>query len=676
MANQKLNIDIVAKDRSKQALNGVQKSLGRLKNSVFNLRNAFIGLGAGLVLKGIVNAGMQIEELGVQLEALFGSAKKGKQALDAVTKFAKTTPFELSNIQQGVTALATVAEKAESLGISFDELLKITGNTAVQLGGDFALASQQIQKSFSAGIGSADLFRDRAVTAMAGFQVGVKTSVDDSILTLAKAFGTGGKFGELTQKLANTLKGTISNLKDAFFTIQTEIASGFFDELKNQLGDLKKFTETNDQAIRRFSKQMGENLAKGMVKVVNIGKDLIPTLQNIGKIIKSITDGFMALPPFIQQSGIIGAFLFGKKGLVALAGLSLFVDKVQDLIKESKIRMGIFDIENIDSIDAKIKSIREQINEIENNSTALNFENEGIDTSFEDNKILKLEEQLQILLKHKKTLASINKAQIQSNHHMFEMSNGAIEVAKNMETVTKFTSTSNHHLFEMANTVKKTQETFKEMNENALVNMQEKFTNIGTTIKEGLNAGITSFSMALSRAIILGEDLGKAFKSMIADALINTLAVLIEIIIRMGIQKILGIDLENQEKNHLNIMKRKTSELKKQLALQIAIMATGGGGGGNGGLFSLFGGRASGGSVQKGQPYVVGEQGAELFIPNSSGQITQSARGTGGSGTTNVNFNINATDVTGIKQLLIDNRATIVNSINSALNEKGKEALV
>ena len=141
---------------------------------------------------------MQIEELGVQLEALFGSAKKGQAALDAVTKFAKTTPFELSNIQQGVTALATVSEKAESLGVSFDELLKITGNTAVQLGGDFALAAQQIQRSFSAGIGSADLFRDRAVTAMAGFEAGVKYSVDESVKKLAGAFGTGGKFGELT----------------------------------------------------------------------------------------------------------------------------------------------------------------------------------------------------------------------------------------------------------------------------------------------------------------------------------------------------------------------------------------------------------------------------------------------------------------------------------------------
>ena len=59
MANQRLNIDIVAKDKSKQALNGVQKSLGRLKNSVFNLRNAFLGLGAGLVIRNLVNTGKQ-----------------------------------------------------------------------------------------------------------------------------------------------------------------------------------------------------------------------------------------------------------------------------------------------------------------------------------------------------------------------------------------------------------------------------------------------------------------------------------------------------------------------------------------------------------------------------------------------------------------------------------------
>ena len=258
------------------------------------------------------------------------------------------------------------------------------------------------------------------------------------------------------------------------------------------------------------------------------------------------------------------------------------------------------------------------------------------------------------------------------------MANNFQKIKEEQEGIIQFTSISNQHMFEMANAVKETQITFQQMNETALVNMQEKFTNIVTTIKEGLNAGITSFSMALSRALILGEDLGKTFKRMLADSLINTLAIFIEIIIRMGIQKLLGIELDKQEDTKLKKARRYTTELSAQLAIAMALAFFTGGASMSGGLSTSGGSmkRASGGSVQKDQPYMVGEQGAELFIPNSSGQITQSARGTGGSGTTNVNFNINATDVTGIKQLLIDNRATIVNSINSALNEKGKEALV
>ncbi len=613
MANQKLNIDIVAKDRSKQALNRVQQSLGMVKGAVFNLRNAFLGLGAGIVLKGIVSAGMQIEELGVQLEALFGSAKKGKDALDVVTKFAKTTPFELSNIQQGVTALATVSEKAESLGISFEELLKITGNTAVQLGGDFALASQQIQRSFSAGIGSADLFRDRAVTAMAGFSAGVKTSVDESILGLARAFGTGGKFGELTNKLANTLKGTISNLKDAFFTIQTEIASGFFDELKRQLGDLKEFTETNDQAIRRLSREMGENLAVAVLKLSNG--------------IKTLTTNFRDMQSVIGLLAIAFGGLFGK-----IAGAGLIID----------------------DINRRLKKLAGKDNEIK-----LKLPN----TRDFHKTMIQVKESVVDLAKAEKAIAEAKEKQLKLQNFLLDEANKKRRKFHELEV-------------EGLKKFKEMNKSFGEMNENSLTKIQEKFTNIGTTIKEGLNNGITSFSNALARAIILGEDLGKSFKNMVVNALVQTLGLLIEVIIRMGIQKILGIDLENQEKVHLNIMRKKTAELKKQVGLSLILAALGFFTGGS--FLSTSGGsmkRASGGSVQKNQPYMVGEQGAELFIPNSSGQITQSARGTGG-GETNVNFTINATDVRGVKELLIDNRATIVNVINSALNEKGKEALV
>jgi len=86
-------------------------------------------------------------------------------------------------------------------------------------------------------------------------------------------------------------------------------------------------------------------------------------------------------------------------------------------------------------------------------------------------------------------------------------------------------------------------------------------------------------------------------------------------------------------------------------------------------------GLASGGSVQKGQPYMVGERGAELFVPNQSGQIQQSARGGSGGGSTTVNFNINTVDASSFEELLVRSRGTITQLINNAVNERGSKKL-
>ena len=156
---QKLKIDIIAKDRSKRALQGLQGSLGRLKASIFSLQSAFVGLGAGLVIRNLINTGKQIENLQVQLKFLFGSAKEGAKAFDEMAKFASKVPFSLEEIQAGSGVLAVVRDDAKELA----NLMKITGNVAAVTGLDFKTTSEQIQRSMSAVISAADLFRDKCV---------------------------------------------------------------------------------------------------------------------------------------------------------------------------------------------------------------------------------------------------------------------------------------------------------------------------------------------------------------------------------------------------------------------------------------------------------------------------------------------------------------------------------
>ncbi|CAB4153725.1 hypothetical protein UFOVP640_20 [uncultured Caudovirales phage] len=84
-----------------------------------------------------------------------------------------------------------------------------------------------------------------------------------------------------------------------------------------------------------------------------------------------------------------------------------------------------------------------------------------------------------------------------------------------------------------------------------------------------------------------------------------------------------------------------------------------------------YSGRALGGPVMGGQPYLVGENGPELFTPANTGSITRNDQ-LGGGGTTNVTFNITATDTNGFDKLLVARRGLITEIIRDAQLDKGR----
>ena len=163
-------------------------------------------------------------------------------------------------------------------------------------------------------------------------------------------------------------------------------------------------------------------------------------------------------------------------------------------------------------------------------------------------------------------------------------------------------------------------------------------------------------SQGLAKALVFGEKLSDTFRNMAQRFLANIISQLIEVVARKGVE--------------LAIEKMITNEKRKQ-----AMFSGVSGGGSLFGMAKSFLGFAQGGAVSKGKPIVVGEQGAELFIPNSSGQITQNARGTSG-GATTVNFNINTVDASGFEELLVRSRGTITQLINNAVNERGSKNLI
>lgn len=82
------------------------------------------------------------------------------------------------------------------------------------------------------------------------------------------------------------------------------------------------------------------------------------------------------------------------------------------------------------------------------------------------------------------------------------------------------------------------------------------------------------------------------------------------------------------ERTALSILSQIAGEaVKSGLASLIGTSGVGPAGGGSGLLGALFGspGRATGGPVAPGRPYMVGERGPELFVPTSAGSIAPAA---------------------------------------------------
>ena len=98
-------------------------------------------------------------------------------------------------------------------------------------------------------------------------------------------------------------------------------------------------------------------------------------------------------------------------------------------------------------------------------------------------------------------------------------------------------------------------------------------------------------------------------------------------------------------------------------------------------LSGLF--KADGGPVAGGQPYIVGEQGPEWFVPNGAGSIIPNGKSPsmpGGSDSStattqapiNINFSVRAMDARSFQSAMVQNKAVVVGIVNQALNMRGR----
>ena len=667
MAQERLQIRLDAIDNTKRAFKSIEGSLGRMRQRIFSIQSAFATIGAGLIVKSFVNVGNEVENLGLRFNFLFGNVKEGQKAFDGLIKYASKVPFTLQEIAQASGNLAVISKDANQLAKN----LAIAGNVASVTGLDFATVGEQLQRSFSGGIASADIFRERGVRLLLGFKAGATVTIEETVEAFEKAFGKDGRFGRASEVLGTTLTGTLSMLSDKLFKFRLETnKAGFFDFVKTGLIEINKFLDSNSKALDDFADKTSKGLISITRSILMGTAFLIDSIRPVfGFMATSISGllGFLkTLPEGIRLFGIIGFLMLGGKGKALVLIIGSVINDVRSMLGDL--------LEDFTNFNQKILEIRKTL--------GLVSEEDFVKILNQNNKLIGIATNL------KKPYQQLNKetALFENNmgaveKTMSDFLNGLEEKAiinkQELEKIFKELEKAKNSAGDLKDTFVGMEISLNKINEVLLTKANDSFKKINETIAQGILKGISSVSQGIAESIVLGKKLSDTFREMAQRILINVIARLIE-------EKLVKLTL-------LAIDKLRTSELYKQWILQQKIASaqksSGGSGlissllsfgskfinGGNSDLTATQGSFAEGGRVSAGIPAIVGERGREMFIPSTDGQIIKNEDL--GMGAT-VNFTIIANDTKDFDRLLVERRSTITNIINQALNQRGKPALV
>lgn len=626
---------------------------------------AAVTFGIGKFVKDTFAAGKLTESLQVRFKLLFNSTTEGAKAFAEMNKFASKVPFSLEAIAAGSGNLAVISKDAGELA----KILEVTGNVAAATGLDFRQTAEQIQRAFAGGIAAADVFRERGVRAMLGFEAGAKVSVEETKKKFFEVFANGGQFSKATKDFESTLEAQVSFVEDSYFRFRQAAAQPLFAGVKEQVIALVGNFKENDEQLKALAKTVGENLAGAFKKIENGIKFVARNIDNIttafkifiglklGTFIGGIAAQFVILARQIKittfsMHGLNLAMRLNPVGLIITAvqiAITVFIVFYDEIMKLGKA-IGTFLVEKFKRAKLAVLEFVSKLTIFPGTSEAaknaardLKIELEGLTSSY-----------TKLTKEQKGYFSGVNMEKRTSKTRNFaDMPNpradmarddriAAVKAKEKINALNERIFTMNRHFIRDQAKLNAAQATYGSLLKDAGIEAQLISNTISTTLLDGMRQNLSVL-----------ENMKNIFRNLLQTVLDTVIAKTIE----LQIEKL--FEMLNDKK--VQKQKEITNEYAKQLGLATATAAVSGNGGG---FFSKILSFNKGGVVPGGAPYT--DRVPAMLTP---GEVVIPRGGNaGGSSVTNNTINISGN----VDQRAIDQIRSVISSSPSHVGGANK----
>lgn len=237
--------------------------------------------GLARLSKSFLDAATESENFQVRLKVLLGSAQEGTRMFQEMSKYASKVPFEFREIMGAATQLSGIMKGGVD---QVREWIPLIGDIAAASGIGIQKTTEQIIRMYSSGAQAAELFKERGILGMLGFQAGVSYTAEQTRKKLVEEWNkVGSQFKGATTEMAKTWTGIMSMMKDKWFQFRTSVMDkGPFEFMKTLARELDQIWANSASSSEEFARS---------VSVV-----MVEALATIGKAVGLLAKAFAGLP--------------------------------------------------------------------------------------------------------------------------------------------------------------------------------------------------------------------------------------------------------------------------------------------------------------------------------------------------------------------------------------------
>ncbi|QQM29290.1 hypothetical protein JET14_13235 [Martelella lutilitoris] len=344
-----LGYDIEGEENLKRFNQGLETSLRRVTALAAAIAAAAAGAFA-MFGKSVITTNASFEQMTATLETIEGSTEKARAAMDWVTQFAATTPYELDQVSMSFVRL-------RAYGLDpMDGTLRSIGDAAAAMGKDIM---QGVEAIADAAQGENERLKEFGIRAsVAGDQITYSWQQNGETLTrTVKKNGTeitkalteimDQRFAGAMERQSKTWNGMWSNMLDQWTIFQKRVGeSGFFDSMKERLGGLLDYIGQLDREGKLD--QWAQSISDALVTGVDAVTEIVNRIRlNFNTIRELIDENRAAWNVFKAALAGLAIFLFPVWSAIALAAAAVddfltymrdgesvigtFIDKIQEL---------------------------------------------------------------------------------------------------------------------------------------------------------------------------------------------------------------------------------------------------------------------------------------------------------------------------------------------------------